>query len=30
MTLYDAMYLWCRDASGETHNWLSKTIGGNA
>ena len=26
MTLYDAMYLWCRDASGETHNWP----GGNA
>ena len=24
MTLYDAMYLWCRDASGETHNWPSK------
>lgn len=21
MTLYDAMYLWCRDASEETHNW---------
>jgi rhodanese-related sulfurtransferase len=21
VTLYDAMYLWCRDASGETHNW---------
>jgi hypothetical protein len=21
MTLYDAMYLWCRDATGETHNW---------
>ena len=30
MTLYDAMYLWCRDASGETHNWPSKTTGGNA
>jgi rhodanese-related sulfurtransferase len=25
MTLYDAMYLWCRDASSETHNWPSKT-----
>lgn len=24
MTLYDAMYLWCRDASSETHNWPSK------
>lgn len=21
MTLYDAMYLWCRDAMHETHNW---------
>jgi rhodanese-related sulfurtransferase len=21
MTLYDALYRWCRDASGETHNW---------
>ena len=21
MTLYDAFYRWCRDASGETHNW---------
>jgi rhodanese-related sulfurtransferase len=21
MTLYDAMYLWCRDAAHETHNW---------
>ena len=30
MTLYDAMYLWCRDASSETHNWPSKTAGGNA
>ena len=30
MTLYDAMYLWCRDASGETHNWPSKTTGGTA
>ena len=19
--LYDAFYRWCRDASGETHNW---------
>jgi rhodanese-related sulfurtransferase len=25
MTLYDAMYLWCRDASEETHNWPSKS-----
>ena len=21
MMLYDAFYRWCRDASGETHNW---------
>ena len=21
MALYDAFYRWCRDASGETHNW---------
>jgi rhodanese-related sulfurtransferase len=21
MSLYDAFYRWCRDASGETHNW---------
>jgi hypothetical protein len=21
MSFYDAMYRWCRDASGETHNW---------
>ena len=25
MTLYDAMYLWCRDATQETHGWPSKT-----
>ena len=25
MTFYDAMYLWCRDASSETHDWPSKT-----
>ena len=29
MTLYDAMYLWCRDASSETHNWPSKTVKGS-
>ena len=23
MGLYDAFYRWCRDASGETHNWPS-------
>ena len=28
MTLYDAMYLWCRDAREETHNWPSKAAGG--
>ena len=21
--LYDALYRWCRDATGETHNWPS-------
>jgi hypothetical protein len=21
ITLYDAFYRWCRDATGETHNW---------
>jgi hypothetical protein len=21
MILYDAFYRWCRDATGETHNW---------
>ncbi len=24
MTIYDAVYLWCRDASAETHNWPRK------
>jgi rhodanese-related sulfurtransferase len=24
LTLYDAMYLWCRDAAAETHNWPSQ------
>ena len=23
MALYDAFYRWCRDATGETHNWPS-------
>ena len=23
MTLYDAFYRWCRDATGETHDWVS-------
>lgn len=27
MTLYDAFYRWCRDATGETHNWPAKTTG---
>ena len=21
LLLYDALYRWCRDATGETHNW---------
>ncbi|MBR1220128.1 chromate resistance protein [Bradyrhizobium sp. U87765 SZCCT0131] len=25
MTLYDAYYRWCRDATDETHNWPHKT-----
>jgi hypothetical protein len=28
MLLYDAFYRWCRDATGETHNW--PTNKGNA
>jgi rhodanese-related sulfurtransferase len=27
LTFYDAVYLWCRDASTETHNWPSKAVG---
>jgi rhodanese-related sulfurtransferase len=27
LTLYDAFYRWCRDASGETHNWPSARPG---
>ena len=23
MLLYDAFYRWCRDATGETHDWVS-------
>jgi hypothetical protein len=23
LLLYDALYRWCRDATGETHNWPS-------
>ena len=25
LLIYDALYLWCRDASEETHNWPSKS-----
>jgi len=25
LTLYDAFYRWCRDATGETHNWPSRS-----
>jgi hypothetical protein len=25
MALYDAFYRWCRDATGENHNWPSAT-----
>lgn len=28
MTLYDAFYRWCRDATGETHDWPSAKQGG--
>jgi hypothetical protein len=24
MSLYDALYRWCRDGSGETHNWSAR------
>jgi hypothetical protein len=27
MTLYDAFYRWCRDATDETHNWPSAKKG---
>ena len=27
MTLYDAFYRWCRDATSETHNWPSAKAG---
>ncbi len=27
MLLYDAFYRWCRDATGETHNWPSQKPG---
>ncbi len=28
IALYDAFYRWCRDATGETHNWPTATRGG--
>lgn len=28
LTLYDAFYRWCRDATGETHNWPNKRADG--
>jgi len=27
LTLYDALYRWCRDATGETHNWPNRRPG---
>lgn len=30
MGLYDAFYRWCRDATGETHNWPTNRTGGAA
>ncbi len=30
MTLYDAFYRWCRDATDETHNWPSHRPGGRS
>lgn len=27
LTLYDAFYRWCRDATGETHNWPNRRRG---
>ena len=26
MMLYDALYRWCRDATGETHNWPTNKV----
>jgi rhodanese-related sulfurtransferase len=26
MLLYDALYRWCRDATGETHNWPTSKV----
>jgi rhodanese-related sulfurtransferase len=28
LLIYDALYLWCRDVSEETHNWPSTSVGG--
>ena len=31
MLLYDAMFRWCRDATGETHNWpAARPVGASA
>lgn len=30
MAIYDAFYRWCRDATGETHNWPTNRPGGAA
>ena len=30
MLLYDAFYRWCRDATGETHNWPSTVAAGGS
>lgn len=30
LLIYDALYLWCRDASDETHNWPSRSGGGQS
>ena len=27
LTIYDALYRWCRDATGETHNWPNRRAG---
>ena len=27
LTLYDAFYRWCRDATNETHNWPTNKKG---
>ena len=27
MTLYDAFYRWCRDATDETHTWHGRKAG---